>query len=39
LRGNHDPKYVLQSRNGQLASSRALKDIIDVLTKQLMVVN
>ena len=40
LRGDRDPKYVLQSRNdGQLASSRTLKDIIDVLNKQLMAVN
>jgi hypothetical protein len=39
LRGERDAKYLLQSRNGQIASSPALKDIIDVLTKQLMAVN
>lgn len=39
LRGDRDPKYVLQSRNGQLASSRALKDVLDVLSKQLTIVN
>lgn len=39
LRGDRDPKYVLQSRNGQLASSRALKDILEVLNRQLTIVN
>src|SRR4029453_2406339 len=39
LRGDRDPKYVLQSRNGQIASSRTLRDIVEVLTKQLMAVN
>ena len=39
LRGDRDPKYVLQSRHGQLASSRSLKDILDVLSKQLIAVN
>ncbi|HET6618694.1 MAG TPA: DUF2794 domain-containing protein [Dongiaceae bacterium] len=39
LRGDRDPKYVLQSRNGQLASSRGLKDIIEVLNRQLTIVN
>jgi hypothetical protein len=38
LRGEREAKYVLQSRHGQLASSRLLKDIMDVLTRQLMVV-
>ncbi|HEX6118088.1 MAG TPA: DUF2794 domain-containing protein [Dongiaceae bacterium] len=39
LRGDRDPKYVLQSRHGQLASSRALKDVLDVLNRQLAIVN
>jgi hypothetical protein len=39
LRGDKDAKYVLASRNGQLASSRSLGDIMDVLTRQLAVVN
>jgi hypothetical protein len=39
LRGDRDPKYVLQSRSGQLASSRHLKDVLEVLTRQLTVVN
>lgn len=39
LRGDRDAKYVLASRNGQLASSRSLADIVDVLTRQLAVVN
>jgi hypothetical protein len=39
LRGDRDPKYVLQSRGSQLASSRHLKDILDVLTRQLIAVN
>jgi hypothetical protein len=39
LRGDRDAKYVLQSRGSQLASSRHLKDILDVLTKQLIAVN
>jgi hypothetical protein len=39
LRGDRDPKYVLQSRGGQLASSRHLKDILDVLSRQLISVN
>ena len=39
LRGDRDPKYVLQSRGSQLASSRTLKDILDVLNKQLIAVN
>jgi hypothetical protein len=39
LRGDRCAQYVLQSRAGQLASSRSLKDILDVLTKQLMAVN
>lgn len=38
-RGDRDPKYVLQSRNGQLASSRYLKEILEVLSKQLIDVN
>ena len=38
LRGEREAKYVLQSRHGQLASSRHLKDVLDVLTRQLMVV-
>jgi len=38
LRGEREAKYVLQSRHGQLASSPLLKDILDVLTRQLMVV-
>jgi hypothetical protein len=39
LRGDRDPKYVLQSRQGQLASSQSLKDVLDVLARQLMVIN
>jgi Protein of unknown function (DUF2794) len=39
LRGDRDPKYVLQSRNGQLASSRSLKDVLDVLSRQLIAFN
>ena len=39
LRGDKDAKYVLASRQGQLASSRALPDIMDVLARQLAVVN
>ena len=39
LRGDRHPKYVLQSRSGQLASSRALKDVIEVLSRQLTIVN
>jgi hypothetical protein len=39
LRGDRDPKYVLQSRGSQLASSRHLKEILDVLSKQLIAVN
>jgi hypothetical protein len=39
LRGDREAKYVLQSRNGQLASSRSLKDVMDVLNRQLMIVN
>src|SRR5262245_13040243 len=39
LRGDREAKYVLQSRNGQLVSSRSLKDVMDVLNKQLMIVN
>jgi Protein of unknown function (DUF2794) len=39
LRGDRDPKYVLQSRNGQVASSRLLKDVLDVLSRQLVAVN
>ena len=38
LRGDRDAKYVLHSRNGQHASSRHLKDILEVLTRQLTVV-
>jgi len=38
LRGEREATYVLQSRQGQLASSRVLKDVTDVLTRQLMVV-
>ena len=39
LRGDKDAKYVLASRQGQLASSRALPEIMDVLARQLAVVN
>ena len=39
LRGDKDAKYVLASRNSQLASSRSLSDIMNVLARQLSVVN
>lgn len=39
LRGDKDAKYVLASRNSQLASSKSLADIMDVLGRQLSVVN
>ncbi|MBL9036064.1 MAG: DUF2794 domain-containing protein [Rhodospirillaceae bacterium] len=39
LRGDRDAKYVLASRQGQLASSRSLGEIMDVLTRQLTLVN
>jgi hypothetical protein len=39
LRGDKDAKYVLASRQGQLASSRTLSEIMDVLARQLAVVN
>src|SRR5215475_3621239 len=39
LRGDRDPKYVLQSNHGQLASGRSLKDVLDVLGRQLIAVN
>lgn len=38
LKGNPDPNYVLLSRNRQLASSRDLADVIDMLGRQLAVV-
>jgi hypothetical protein len=39
LRGDRDAKYVLASRNGQLASSRHLAEVMDVLSRQLTLVN
>ena len=39
LRGDKDAKYVLASRNGQLASSGSLIDIMNVLVRQLAIVN
>src|SRR5262245_62112904 len=39
LRGHRDPKYDLHSRQGQLASIRSLKDILDGLIRQLVAVN
>lgn len=39
LRGDRDAKYVVASRNGQLASSRHLAEVMDVLSRQLTLVN
>lgn len=39
LRGDKDAKYVLVARNSQLASSESLSDIMNVLARQLSVVN
>ncbi|MET1029241.1 MAG: DUF2794 domain-containing protein [Dongiaceae bacterium] len=39
LKGDREANYVLSSRNRQLASSRALADIINVLGRQLAVVD
>lgn len=39
LRGDRDPKFVLASRNGQIASSSTLGDIADILSRQLAVIN
>lgn len=39
LRGERDAKYVLASRQGQIASSRSLAEVMEVLTRQLAVVN
>ncbi|GAB2179430.1 DUF2794 domain-containing protein [Dongia sp. agr-C8] len=38
LRGDKEPNYVLLSRNRQIKSSRDLKQICDVLQRQLTVV-
>jgi hypothetical protein len=39
LRGNPNPKFVLASRNGQIGSSGSLGEIVDILSRQLAVVN
>jgi hypothetical protein len=39
LKGDKDANYVLLSRNRQLASSRILPDILDILGRQLAVVD
>jgi uncharacterized protein DUF2794 len=39
LKGDRDPNYVLSSRNRQLVSSRSLTDIIEILGRQLAVVD
>jgi hypothetical protein len=38
LRGEKEPNYILSSRNRQIKSSRKLAKIIDVLHRQLTVV-
>ncbi|MDQ7251511.1 DUF2794 domain-containing protein [Dongia sedimenti] len=38
LRGDKEPNYVLLSRNRQIKSSRDLRQVIDVLQRQLTVV-
>jgi hypothetical protein len=38
LRGDKEPNYVLLSRNRQIKSSRDLKQIVEVLQRQLTVV-
>jgi hypothetical protein len=38
LRGDKEPNYVLLSRNRQIKSSRDLRHIVDVLQRQLMVI-
>ena len=38
LRGDKEPNYVLLSRNRQIKSSRDLRQIIDVLQRQLTVI-
>ncbi len=39
LKGDRDANYVLLSRNRQLASGRILADIIEILSRQLAVVD
>lgn len=38
LRGDKEPNFVLLSRNRQIKSSRDLRHIVDVLQRQLMVI-
>jgi hypothetical protein len=38
LRGDKEPNYVLLSRNRQIKSSRDLRHVVEVLQRQLMVI-